>query len=216
MCAVWAVAAVVTAAIGLVRTAPPAAEPVPVIHVFVERGLAAAPFERVPAVAAAMLATAGVRSRWRFCATETPCDDLNGFRPTATVIIRTGAGRRNADPCATASRAPDRATGTIVVYHRCVDDALRSIRYGAAGRMLPRLKLLQLGDVIGLVVAHEIGHVAGLRHAKGGVMHARLNPEDLLAFQEGSLAFARTEAATLRTALLVARPQSTTARKADR
>ena len=212
MCAVWAVAAVVTAAIGLVRTAPAATEPVPVIHVFVERGLAAAPFEPVPAVASAMLAAAGVRSRWRFCATENPCKDLNGFRPTVTVIIRAGL-KRNAEPCATAARAPDRFTGTVVVNHRCVADALHAIQFGPTSRALPRLRLLQLGDVVGVVVAHEIGHIAGLRHADG-VMHARLNPNDLVAFQAGSLAFARTEAATLRTALSVQRPVAATARRA--
>lgn len=209
----WAVAAAVTAGIGLVRVAPPAAEPVPVIHVFVEKGLAAAPFERVPAAAAAMLAAAGVRSRWRFCSMETPCNDLNGFRPTVTVIIRAGLKRLNPDPCATASRSPDRATGTVVVNHRCVADALHAISYGPAGRAMPRLRLLQLGDVVGLVVAHEIGHIAGLRHTEG-VMHARLTPHDLVAFQQGSLAFARSEAATLRMALLVTRPVVATARRA--
>lgn len=208
----WAVAAAVTAGLGLVRVAPPAADPVPVIHVFVEKGLAAAPFERVPAAAAAMLAAAGVRSRWRFCSMETPCDDLNGFRPTVTVIIRAGLKRLNPDPCATASRSPDRATGTVVVNHRCVADALHAISYGAAGRAMPSLRLLQLGDVVGLVVAHEIGHIAGLRHTEG-VMHARLNPNDLVAFQRGSLAFARSEAAALRTALLVKRPVGATARR---
>src|SRR5262245_2616185 len=101
--------AVVTAGTGLVRVVRGAGEPGPVIHVFLERDVAAAPLERVPAVAAAMLGAAGVRSRWRFCSKETPCDDLNGFRPTATVIIRTGAGRASSDPCAIASRAPDRA-----------------------------------------------------------------------------------------------------------
>lgn len=215
MCAALAVAvaAAVTASLGLVRVVPQAAEPAPVIHVWVEKGLAAAPFERVPAVASAILAAAGVRSRWRFCSTETPCHDLNGFRPTVTVIIRAGHKRLTPDPCATAGRAPDRFTGTVVVYHRCVADALHAIRYGPLGRTMPRLSLLQPGDVVGLVVAHEIGHIAGLGHAQG-VMHARLNPNDLVAFQEGTLAFTRHEAATLRTALLVTRPVGATARRA--
>jgi len=212
MCAAWVVTAMVTAGIGLVRAVPPAAETVPVIHVFVETGLAAAPLERVPAVAAAVLAAAGVRTRWRFCTNETPCSDLNGFRPTATVIIRAGKTRLIPDPCATAARAPDGATGTVVVHHGCVADALHAIQFGPAGRTLPRLLMLQLADVIGLVVAHEIGHIAGLHHADG-VMHARLNPNDLVAFQQGSLVFARSEAATLRTALLVTGPVAATARR---
>jgi hypothetical protein len=212
MCAAWVVTAMVTAGIGLVRAVPPAAETVPVIHVFVETGLAAAPLERVPAVAAAVLAAAGVRTRWRFCTKETPCTDLNGFRPTVTVIIRAGSARIVPDPCATASREPDRARGTVVVHHGCVADALHAIQFGPVGRAMPRLLMLRLTDVIGLVVAHEIGHIAGLQHADG-VMHARLNPNDLVAFQEGSLVFARNEAATLRTALLVTQPVVATARR---
>ena len=214
MCAALALMAVVTAGIGLVRAVPAATEPVPVIHVFLERDVAAAPLERVPAVAAAMLGAAGVRSRWRFCSKETPCDDLNGFRPTVTVIIRAGKRRMAPDPCAIASREPDRATGTVVVNHRCVADAFHAMRFGPSGRGRPQLSVLDFADVLGLVVAHEIGHIAGLRHANG-VMHARLTPNELVAFQEGALAFTRSEAATLRTALLVTRPQGTTARKAE-
>ena len=208
-----AVAAFVTAGIGLARVGPSAPEPVPVIHVFLEKGVTAAPLERVPAVAAAILQAAGVRSRWRFCTMEAPCTDINGFRPTVTVIIRAGLRRLVPDPCATATREPDQATGTVVVNHRCVADALHAISFGQAGRAMPRLRILQLGDVVGLVVAHEIGHIAGLRHTHG-VMHARLNPTDLAAFQDGTLVFARSEAATLRTALLVERPIVATARRA--
>jgi hypothetical protein len=212
MDAVW-MAMIVTMGFGLVRATPPADETVPTIHLFVQKGVDAQPLVRVPQIAGDMLAAAGVRSRWRVCTAAAPCRDIDGVRPTVTVIIRGRQKAKVGHRCATAWREPSRATGTVVVHYECVADVVHAIRHSQVGRSTVRLSTLQVGDVVGLVVAHEIGHVAGLPHADGGVMHARLDASDILAFREGAMAFGRGEAATLRSALVLSQPVSATARR---
>jgi hypothetical protein len=55
-------------------------------------------------------------------------------------------------------------------------------------------------DIVGAVVAHEIGHVLGLRHAPLGLMRAELEAEDVVALRQGNLRFSREEAVRMHAA----------------
>ena len=53
--------------------------------------------------------------------------------------------------------------------------------------------------VLGCVIAHEIGHIAGLSHAPRGLMHSHWSVEDLHAAAAGRLTFTEEQGRTLRT-----------------
>ena len=55
--------------------------------------------------------------------------------------------------------------------------------------------------MIGLTVAHEVGHALGLPHSPWGVMKARPSIDDVVAFRRGLLAFTPREALQMRTAI---------------
>jgi hypothetical protein len=90
----------------------------------------------------------------------------------------------------------------VVVDYSCVAEVVQLLRFGPRGRTHLQLAAIDVWDVAGLVMAHEIGHIAGLRHATRGVMHGRLDVEDLVALRRDALRFTRGEAAALRTALV--------------
>ena len=91
----------------------------------------------------------------------------------------------------------------VLVDYECVVEAQREIQATPAARSSPLLATLSVGDLVGLAVAHEIGHIARLTHAPTGIMRARLDLADIASFRAGTLAFSGREAKALRLALLM-------------
>ena len=68
----------------------------------------------------------------------------------------------------------------------------------------PLLAMPRHDDLVGAIVAHEIGHLLGIRHAPAGLMRARLEADDIIALRRGTLRFSPAEARGMRIAALVA------------
>jgi predicted Zn-dependent protease len=71
-------------------------------------------------------------------------------------------------------------------------------------------------DIVGAVIAHEIGHLLGLPHAPAGLMRASLEAGEILALRRGTLAFSDSESAAMRLALARARADRQETRAARR
>ena len=68
----------------------------------------------------------------------------------------------------------------------------------------PLLAMPSHDDLVGAIVAHEIGHLLGIRHARAGLMRACLGADDIIALRRGKLRFSPAEASRMRIAALLA------------
>jgi hypothetical protein len=73
-----------------------------------------------------------------------------------------------------------------------------------ATRGNPLLVMPAHNDVVGAIVAHEIGHVLGLRHGASGLMRATLRSDDISALRRGQLGFSPQEGARMRVSVRAA------------
>lgn len=155
---------------------------------------------RAEASVRALFGTAGVRVSWcgaprDNCATVTDAS-------AQLVLLLPFKSSTDGEVCGAVTRDPNTRVPTVVVFVPCIAEQASAIRSSLAGRSHPALARLQPGDLVGLTIAHEVGHVLGLPHAHTGVMQARFDLDDVLAFQSVRLGFLPTEAARMQSQLL--------------
>jgi hypothetical protein len=161
-----------------------------IVHIVEDRGDA----QQVRATATRLLATAGVAVDWRECdAVVSRCQPLAG--PDAVNIRLLPTRTTNSPQCGVIVR--DGGTSTILMYVARQRELVWRILHGPAGRADPALSTLEVEDITGLAIAHEVGHFLNLHHSHRGVMHAFIGPDELVALRRARLTFTTEESAAI-------------------
>ena len=161
-----------------------------------------AEFEVAGRTARALLATAGILVELRDC--RAPRSDCEVSAPGDVVIdVRLRPGRKTTDVTACGEVARDYLGRPVVVlYLPPHADLATAFRFHIASRSNPALGEIRTGHLVGLTLAHEVGHWLGLPHAASGVMKARPALEEVTALAFQRLAFESQQGSRLRDALL--------------
>src|SRR5207344_997709 len=105
--------------------------------------------------------------------------------------------RRRRTPAPTPGCSVRPGRGTVRVSVTCISAVAARLSIQREGPRHPLLAMAWSDDLVGAVEAHEIGHVLGLKHGSG-LMRARLDPADIIAFRLGKLAFGAAEGSRMR------------------
>jgi hypothetical protein len=176
-------------------------DPGPSVRLFADRSVSGLDTGRVVRVGEQLLAPTGVHPAWRDCVDTTTCGQPIGDGFHVAVLIRRASVLPGEGRCAVGTRNAKGAGGAVLVDYECVADVVHRLRTTPIGRSNPLLATVDEADLIGLAIAHEIGHLAGLPHAGTGVMRARIDANAILCLRQQSLTFAKREAAILRRAM---------------
>jgi hypothetical protein len=151
-------------------------------------------------IAAELLASAGLQSEWH------DEDDGNGAgaRSPVRVVVHLLPFRKATRPEMSGEVVQDARTHapSVLVYVPGVSDLVRAIRISSAGRSTPTLATVELGHLVGLTIAHEVGHILGLAHTSSGVMKANPGLDDVQKLRASRLNFRPTEVVHMREAMI--------------
>ena len=148
-----------------------------------------------------LLETAGIVVDWRDCRSARPDCEGSTRKPLAVEVrLRPQAKAADHFVCGEVTR-DYLGRPVIVAYLAPHVDLAAAFRFHVASRSNPSLGDVRIGQLVGLTLAHEVGHWLGLPHAPSGVMKARPALEEVTALVAQQLAFAGAQGSRLRTAL---------------
>ncbi len=145
-----------------------------------------------------MLDAAGLVTAWRLCTTADACQLEESSVPEVVVILSSRSRPAGREDCGVATRGAHAASGTVLVFVPCVAEVAHRIARRLTGRSHPLLAEGRHDDLAGAVVAHEIGHLLGMRHAPTGLMRARFEADDIVTLRLGRFGFSQEEVAVMR------------------
>ena len=173
------------------------------VHLYVEGGVDPSIVGGARLVAEELLAAGGVATAW-WSGDQARGAEGPSSRPDVVAILRADPLRRNnGRSCGFAAPAEHHTGGSLLVSVQCVADFAIGLSRSDHGHH-PWLAMPRYDDLVGAVIAHEIAHLLGLRHATSGVMRSGLHPDDLLLLRAGKLAFQQKEVRRLRMGLAAA------------
>jgi hypothetical protein len=167
-----------------------------VLHVVVEPGEMLLARE----TAGALLHAAGVTTDWHECSVlVSRCEAEAGLDVLTVRLMPTKVTGSRA--CGHLAHEHGQAQAALIHVLR-QREMVRKLQHSAAGRSHPQLFSLRAGHVMGLSIAHEVGHALELAHADRGVMKDPIGVDELVALRDARLGFTPTQAASMRRALL--------------
>jgi hypothetical protein len=181
------------AAAGATGWQPPPPQVTLDLRVYAYATLEPAEIEAARLMALGLLATAGVGATWGLCGGRD-----NACGPAAVnarvILVHVVPGRHPAKPTTSGDATPGTAGLRMVrVFRPRLAEMVETLREVGARRSVPQLATVTIGHLAGLTIAHEVGHILGLRHARSGVMQARLGAEEVVAARRLTLAFSSAE-----------------------
>ena len=170
------------------------------VRVYAHKEVEEATRRRALEMADALLVPAGLVVTW-LCHTAESCPVEDTQGPDIVVILSSRNRQDGRENCGLAAHGTRDSAGTVIVSVPCVEGVAFRLTRRAGTRTDPLLAMPRHDDVVGAVVAHEIAHLLGIRHARAGLMRATLETADLIALRTGKLRFSQAEATLMRIAV---------------
>ena len=155
-------------------------------------------------VADELLRSAGLVVVWRLCLPAESCAVDDALVSEIVVVLSSRARPNGRENCGLAARAAPGAGGTVLASVPCLAGVAFRLARHPATNTHPLLAVPRHHDLVGAVVAHEIGHLLGVRHARAGLMRETLDVKDIVALRRGKLRFSAAEAGRMRIAASLA------------